>query len=332
MSHSQITPSQINEIVALRRFGILQKDIAKAIGVTPSAISQEISRNKDPDGRYYARNVKEKRKNRRIEANQRFRKIENKKDLEKYIMQKLKKHWSPEQIAGRIKKEYPRNTEMRIGKDSIYTWIYSERKDLVQYLRCKKGNYRRRYGTRIREKERERAKIKRIDERPDTVEKKERIGDWEGDTVIGKEKTKRLLTNVDRKSGYGLIDKLNTVTWEKVHEKLKERFRKISKKKRCTYTYDNGSEIGKEDEDLEKKIRMDVFRAYPYHSWERGCNENFNGLLREFFPKGMVFATITEKDVRKVETLLNTRPRKRLNYQTPKEVFFGKKTEEIKRN
>jgi len=96
MSHKQITPSEVNEIAALRRFGVTQKDIAKAIGVTPSAISQEIARNRDSDGRYHARHAKEKRKKRRIEANQRFRKIENDKDLREYIEQKMKKHWSPE--------------------------------------------------------------------------------------------------------------------------------------------------------------------------------------------------------------------------------------------
>lgn len=324
MSHAQITPSQVSEIAALRRFGILQKDIAKAIGVTPSAISQEIQRNKDPDGKYHARHAKEKRKERRIQANQRFRKIENKRKMERYIEEKLRKHWSPEQIAGRIKKDYPKDVSMRIGKDSIYTWIYAKRNDLVKYLRCKKGNYRRRYGTNIREKQREEAKIKRIDTRPDIVETRGRLGDWEGDTVIGKEKIKRLVTNVDRKSGYGLINKLDTVSMETMHALLEKRFLKIPKKKKYTYTYDNGTELGKEDEHLEKKLSMDVYRAFPHHSWERGCNENFNGLVREFFPKGMEFATISEQEVKRVETLLNTRPRKRLDYATPKEVFFEK--------
>ncbi|MEA2088310.1 MAG: IS30 family transposase, partial [Patescibacteria group bacterium] len=164
-------------------------------------------------------------------------------------------------------------------------------------------------------------KIKRIDTRPKIVEKRKRIGDWEGDTIIGKDRKKRLLTNVDRKSGYGLIDKLNKVSMEIVHEKLKKRFNKIPKKKKYTYTYDNGTEIGKEDEWLEKKIKMDVYRAYPYHSWERGCNENFNGLVREFFPKGTDFANISTKEIKRAEKLINNRPRKRLNYKKPIEVF-----------
>lgn len=328
MSHHQITPSGVNEIAVLKRTGMFQKDIAVIIGVTPSAISQELSRNRDVDGTYHAKHAKQKRKERRIVANQRFRKLENNEKLRKYVEKKLKCHWSPEQISGRIKKDYPKDKKRRIGKDSIYHWIYSERKDLVKHLRCKKGSYRRRYGTRIREKAREEAKMKRIDTRPPIVETRARIGDWEGDTVIGKEKTKRMLTNVERKSGYGMVDKMEEVSAEKTREKLEKRFQKIPKKKRCTYTYDNGTEIGKEDELLERQIGMDVYRAHPYHSWERGCNENFNGLLREFFPKGMAFATITEREVKRVENLLNTRPRKRLNWATPKEVFFGKKTGE----
>jgi len=324
MSHTHITPEQVNEIAVLKRAGVLQKDIAKMLGFTPSAISQELKRNKDVNGRYHARHAKEKRRERRILANQRFRKMENDSELKKYTEKRLKIHWSPEQIAGRMKREYSGNMRMRIGKDTLYKWIYSERKNLIPYLRCKKGKYRRRYGTRIREKQRERAKIKRIDERARIVEKRERIGDWEGDTVIGKEKTQRLVTNVERKSGYGLIDKIENVSMKDMHKILEKQFQKIPQSKRYTYTYDNGTEIGKEDGSLEKKICMEVYRAYPYHSWERGSNENFNGLLREFFPKGSEFATITKKDVSKAQKLLNNRPRKRLEYATPKEVFYGK--------
>lgn len=324
-SYTHITPEQINEIVALKKVHTTQKEIAIIIGKTPSAVSQEIKRNLTKDGKYYVKTAKENRIERRLNANQRFKKIENSEWLQKHIEKYLKKHWSPEQISGRLKIDYLNETEKQIGKDSVYKWIYTERKDLVKYLRCKKGNYRRRYGTKIREKQREAAKIKRIDTRPEIVERRERIGDHEGDTIIGKEKTKRLLTNVDRKSGYGIIKKLEKVSLEEVHNKLEEIFNEIPKSKKFTFTYDNGTEIGKEDEWLEKKLGVDIYRAYPYHSWERGTNENFNGLVREFFPKGMKFANIKESEIKKAQNLLNNRPRKRLNYLTPKEVFFSKK-------
>jgi len=323
-SHKHITTDQINEIAVLKRAEMFQKDIAELIGVTSSAISQEIKKNINKNGKYYAKVAKGNRKERRLKANQRFKKIENNKWLQKHIEEKLKEHWSPEQISGRLKIDYPKNKKKMIGKDSIYKWVNFERKDLIKFLRCKKGKYRKRKGTKTREKQREEAKVKRIDTRPKIVEERGRIGDYEGDTIIGGEKTKRLLTNVDRKSGYGMIDKLDKVKFEIVHDKIKERFDELPKDKKHTYTYDNGSELGKEDEWLESKIGMDVYRAYPYRSWERGCNENFNGLVREFFPKGMIFANLTEDEIKKVENLLNNRPRKRLNYYTPYEVFFEK--------
>lgn len=243
MSYIQITPFQVNEIAVLKRAGVSQKEIARLIGVTPSAISQEISRNKDLDGVYRARTAKQKRRNRRISANGRFQKMENSPELRKYAEKGLRSHWSPEQIAGRRKIKFPDNAS-HFGKDTIYKWVYSERKDLVKYLRCKKGSYRRRYGTRIREKAREASKIKRIDTRPSLVETRERIGDWEGDTVIGKERTKRLVTNVERKSGYGLLNILQEVTAEKTRETLQKKFSKISKRKKHAYAYDNGTKIG----------------------------------------------------------------------------------------
>lgn len=325
MSHKHITLSQQNEIAVLLRVGTMQKDIAKVIGVTPSAISQEILRNKDDDGVYRAGNAKFKKKQRRLSANKRFRKIENNLWLKKHINHRIsKKHWAPDQISGRLKIDYSNDTRKQIGKDSIYKYIYSERKDLVKYLHCKKGSYRRRYGTRIRIKQREEAKVKRIDTRPSIVEVRGRIGDYEGDTIIGKDKKSRLITNVDRLSGYGLIDRISKTSVVIIHNKLKDRFDKIPSSKKHTYTYDNGVEIGKDDDWLEHKINMDVYRAFVFHSWERGCNENFNGLIRQFFPKKTNFANISDIEVKRVEKLLNDRPRKRLNYCTPKEVFNGK--------
>lgn len=322
MSQCHITPEQRNELSVLLRAGVLQKDIAEILGKTPSAISQEISRNSE-NGKYHAGKAKEKTKERRIKANQRFRKIENNEWLKKYIIRKLLLYWSPEQISGRLRIDYPDDKSRWIGKDSIYAFIYSERKDLVKYLRCQKGKYRRRYGTRIREKERERLKKKRINERPVIVDKKERIGDWEGDTIVGKDKS-HILTHVDRKSGLLIADKLMRGTADSTRKKVIERFSKLPKSKRKTITYDNGSTFSCH-ELIERNLDLDVYFANAYHSWERGCNENCNGLLRQFFPKGIKFGNIQDGKIRKAEKLINERPRKRLGYLTPKEVFFEKR-------
>ena len=321
MSHTHITPDQRNELSALLQAGLKQLKIAKLLKKTPSAISQELKRNPTLNKRGYdARIAKEKTRQRRIQANQRFRKIENNPWLEGYIERKLKQKWSPEQISGRLKLDYPHEKEKWIGKDSIYDHVYTKRKNLVKYLRCQKGKYRRRYGTRIREKQREEMKKVRIDQRPSIIETRERIGDWEGDTIRGGERTTAILTHVDRKSGYLMADKLDRAKSKETRETIVRRFSKLPRSKRHTITYDNGSEFS--DYDLIGRFTMTmIYFAYPYHSWERGTNENTNGLLRQFFPKKMLLKDVTQEQVDRAVKLINNRTRKRLNYETPTEVF-----------
>lgn len=303
------------------RAGLTQKAAAELLGKTASAVCQELKRNPaDTIMGYDAGLAKENTILRRIEANQRFRKIENSIWLRSYITRKIRKYWSPEQIAGRIKKKWSDDRSRHIGKDSIYEFIYEQRKDLVKYLRCQKGKYRRRYGTRIREKEREAAKKRRIDERPAEVEKREVIGHWEGDTIVGSDK-QHILTHVERKSGLLLADKLERGTAELTKIKTIERFKKIPRKKKLTLTYDNGVTFS-EHEMTEKETGIEIYFAWPYHSWERGTNENCNGLLRQFFPKKSAFAMITQEVIDAACGLINNRPRKRLGYLTPNEVFF----------
>jgi len=322
MFYKHFTPDERNELSALLRADLKQNKIAVLLGKSPAAISLEIRRN-SAGNRYNATIAKKKTKERRIEANWRFKKIENNEWLRRYIIKKIKEDWSPEQISGRLGKIYPMDKTRHISKDSIYKYIYSERKDLVRHLRCQKGKYRRRYGTRIREREREEMKKKRINARPSVVELRERIGDWEGDTIVGGEKTVHILTHVERRSGMLFADKLERATARLTREKTVARFEKISQDKKHTITYDNGSTFF-EHEMTEKETGMDIYFAHPYHSWERGINENANGLLRQFFPKKSMFANITQETIEKAVELINKRPRKRFNYLTPREVFYGK--------
>ena len=317
MLHKHLTPEQKNELAAFLRAKVRKKDIAMYLGKDRTAIWRELQRNGSENNKYYARKAKRLTKERRIKANARFRKIESDKFLRKYIIKNLKKYWSPEQIAGKWNKQHKRK---RIGKDTIYKFVYGKRKDLVKYLRCQKGKYRRRYGTRIREKQREALKKRRIDARPEIVNLKQRIGDWEGDTIIGRDRKPAILTHVERKSGLIMADKLERATAELTRQRTVKRFKRIPKDRRFTITYDNSSTFSEHDA-TEKQIGLDIYFANVYHSWERGCNENANGLLRQFFPKKTVFATITQKDIQKAVRLLNNRPRKRLNYLTPYEVF-----------
>jgi len=320
MSYTHFKPFQRNELAALLRAGLTQEKAAKIIGKTASAVCQELKRNHINTKVGYAAGIaKRETKNRRIVANQRFRKIENNKWLSNYIVKKITEYWSPEQISGRLKEEYKNDKSKHIGKDSIYKFIYAKRKDLVKFLRCQKGKYRRRYGTRIREKHREEQKKKRIDKRPAEVETRATIGHWEGDTIVGSD-NQHILTHVERKSGKLLADKLERGTAELTTITTVKRFKDIPKKKKLTITYDNGFTFSYH-EMTEKHTGIDIYFAYPYHSWERGSNENCNGLLRQFFPKKSAFAMITQEYINEVCDLINNRPRKRLGYLTPNEVF-----------
>jgi transposase, IS30 family len=318
--YRQFTKETRIELAALLRAGYSKAESAQELGFHRSSVGREVELNSGEDGVYRGAQAHKKYLERRKKAKQPTRKIENNKGLQKHIEKRLRERDSPEQIAGRLIQQ---KTEVTVCHKTIYQWVLNEQPELKRHLRRigRKGKYRRRRGTKAREKAREETKIKRIDTRPEEVEKRSRIGDFEGDTVVGKNTADRFVTNVDRLSGYGLMDMVLSATAEKIRGTLEKRFRSLPKEKRHTYTYDNGTEIGKEDIDLEKKIGMEVFRAYPYHSWERGTNENYNGLVRDFFPKRTDFATLTVSDVKKVERILNHRPRKHLGYLTPHEVF-----------
>ena len=314
MSHIQFNRDSRVELGVLLRAGKSQSDCARELGMNRSSVSREIQANSDEDGVYRGCSAHRKHLTNKKRAKYRYRKVTG--TLRKYVVRKLNTFWSPEQIAGRLRKD-----NITLCHETIYTFIYNERPDLVKKLRRQKNKYRKRRGTRARMTRNRAMKVVSIDERPAVIEGRERLGDWEGDTVVGKEKVQRILTNVERRSGFGVADKLNTVTAEIVQKKTVARFKRFPQRLRLSLTRDNGVEFGDFDRDLERVTNMRVYRAHPYHSWERGTNENWNGLLRQFFPKGMFFATITQTDIERAVRLLNDRPRKRLGYATPREVF-----------
>jgi IS30 family transposase len=318
MSHQQFTRDSRVELAILLHAGKSQAACARVLGIDRSNVHLEIRRNKDPDGVYRGGHAHKRYLERRKRSKRKERKIENDRTLRQHIVRKLKLWWSPEQIAGRLKFHEGATV---ICHETIYAWIYEKRPDLVIYLRHQKNKYRKKRGSRARMEQNKAMKIKRIEERPTVVDDRSRLGDWEGDTVVGKEKTQRILTHVERKSGFGLADKLEIVTAEIVEAVTEQRFKTVPKHARHTLTRDNGTEFGDYDTTLETRLGITVYRATPYHSWERGTNENWNGLLRQFFPKDMPFATITPYQLQRAVRMLNDRPRKRLGYKTPREVF-----------
>lgn len=311
MSYKHFNRDDRVKLAVLLKTGVKREKIGRILNKDPVSVWREVRRN-SKNGRYLPSIAERETKERKTHRNKR---IENDVNLKKYILKKLKKYWSPEQIAGRVR----RKKKIIVCHETIYMYIVHHKK-LKKYLRCQKGKYRRRHGTVPREKAREYEKKRWIGERPEIINQRQRIGDWEGDTIIGGEKTKRILTHVERKSLYLIANILPVVSAEIVARKTIESLKKIPNKKRQSITYDNGTEFAAH-EIIERETRATVYFANAYHSWERGTNENTNGLIRQFFPKRSSFATVTQRDVDKVVKLLNHRPRKKLNYLTPFEMF-----------
>ncbi len=287
-------------IAALLRKDYSYSEIARVLSVHHSTISREIRRNSDPDSHYDARRACKRASVRRSYARVSYRSIDTDRVLKETIITHLKQDWSPDQISQRLGVS---------SGSSIYRFI-KRQPHLKQYLR-RQGKKRRRYGT-ARIPSRYQANKRSIHTRPPVLS----IGHWEGDTILGAERKLRIVTYVDKVSGYLVADRV-TGGADSVHAVVKAQFKKLP----CdSITYDNGSEFA-----LHKLIERDtdslVYFADPGSPHQRGTNENTNGLLRQYFPKGSAFATITDNDVRRAVRRLNNRPRKRLNYLTPREFL-----------
>ncbi len=290
-------------------------EIARTIGKDKSSLGRHVRKYGGKDG-YDVREVRRKKRMRRIAAMESIRVI---KGLHlRFITKELKLHKSPEQIAGilRLKKQ-------TLAPSTIYRYLNERAPHLKMYLRSRKGKYRRKHGTKTREILREQAKKRRIDERPDIINRRGRLGDFEGDTLMGRDKRVRIVSFVDRRSGYLIAFLLPKMNAELLTSLALKRFRRIPKKKRKTITLDNGVEFS-DFERFEKKSCMTIYFAYPYHAWERGTNENTNGLLRQYFPKSYDFNLITPKELAHVVRRLNDRERKRLKFKSLKHVFSKK--------
>lgn len=315
MSHTQLGPSDWPVIARMLRGGYAGAEIAHALGKDPSSVNRHIAEYGGREG-YDVREVRRRKRMKRIAAMSGIRVLIG--TLLRTVVQELKKHRSPEQIAGALALK-----KQRLAASTIYRYIKERAPHLKQFLRSRKGKYRRKRGTKIREKAREQAKKRRIDERPAVVERRGRLGDWEGDTVQGRDKRVRIVTFVDRRSGYLIAFLLPKMRAELLTSLTLRHFRSVPKAKRRTFTLDNGTEFS-DWERLEQKSGATVYFAYPYHFWERGSNENTNGLLREYFPKDLDFNLITPEELAQVVRQLNDRPRKRLGFKSPRQLFLRK--------
>jgi IS30 family transposase len=320
MSYTHLNRDDRVRLGVLLRTGLSFRACARYLGVSPPTVAAEVNLNGGRNG-YNPYRANREARARRNSANQCHRKwnIENKET--KLAVKLLELGWSPDQIAGRSRLEF--KTQI-FSPATIYNNVNPD-KELCKLLPRKHSKYRRRKDGNERKRAREaETSMRSIDERPKYVELRKRIGHWEGDTIIGKERTARILTHVERRTGYLLARLLYDVTAEKIRAESVESFENIPDNKKETITYDRGTEFA-DHELTEKETAMMVYFAHAYHSWERGTNENTNGLIRRYFPKGTYFSKIRIEQLNEVVERINCRPRKRLGYRMPHEKFWGVK-------
>ena len=302
-TYSQLTQVQRYQIYALLKIGHLQIEIAEIVGVHKSTISRELKRNR---GR---RGYRPKQAQRFAAGRQNKAKTRIKQEDWKLVGGLINLDWSPEQIS-----DYCRDNQiMHISHEWIYQYIYQDKREggsLWKHLRCRKKR-KKRYGS--YDKRGQIPNRTSIDERPQAAEDRSRLGDWEADTIIGKRKKGAIVTLVDRESRYLRMGLVEQRTKEAVKEMI---IFLLDGYPVHTITCDNGKEFT-EHEEIARALGAEVYFAHPYASWERGTNENTNGLIRQYFPKNTEFRKLTNEDIAFVEHRLNTRPRKCLSFSSP---------------
>ena len=313
-THKQLTEGQRYQIAALKKAEKSNKEIAAIVGTSEATISRELKRNTGQRG-YRPKQAHIKALRRKQNA---MKATKMTPEVIVLIDQQIRFDLSPEQVSGWLKKEHG----IQLSHERIYQHIWADKRnggDLYTHLRQANKKRRKKYGSKDK-----RGQIRNrvsIEQRPVIVEEKSRIGDWEIDTMIGQNHKGTLVTIVDRKSNFVLIKKVDTKHAEGVTAATIALLEPYNDKV-FTITADNGKEFAGH-ETMSQELGVDVYFAHPYSSWERGLNENTNGLIRQYFPKGSSFENITDEQVELVMHRLNHRHRKGLNYKTPHAVFFA---------
>lgn len=308
-----LTKEERDRIAQLHQRGAFQNEIAETLGRDPSTISRELKRNRVGD-EYFAAQAEDLAQQRR-----RQRPLARKLDdpqLNAAVRRGLAQEWSPEQIAGAQRRAHPDDARHRVSARTIYTWIQRDpHKDHWKTFLRRRGKrpYRRKSTAKP-------CPAARIHNRPEVIQQRLRLGDFEGDTVLGPSGTGGLVTLVCRRSRFTILTKIQSKDADHVHQRIKQRLKELAEDRRHSITFDNGTEFAL-CRRLEKHLDMKLYFADPGCPYQRGTNENTNGLVRQYFPKGTDFRTISHHEVRQVENLLNTRPRACLGFEAPAAVF-----------
>lgn len=318
-NYKQLSCGERDQIAILLARGRSRRKIAKALGRNPGTISRELKRNGAPIYKVYLPHKAQLRAAKRKEKSVRRERIRDK-VVRRYILRKLRLRWSPELIANTIPKKYPGHS---ISPEAIYQFIYEspigQERNLKEYL-VKAHRIRKRPGYRKGYTKSHIPNRIGIENRPPEAATRVQEGHWESDTIVSSKSTAAMAAMLERKSRYVRLGKLKSKTSSNFKSAINRRLSHYPEHMRRTMTYDNGSENTQHGE-VNAKLGTKSYFCAPYHSWEKGSVENAIGLVRIFFPKGIDFNTVTRKQVKRVEYLLNTRPRKCLDYQTPAEVF-----------
>lgn len=300
------------------------RSIAKLLNRAPSSISRELRRNTPKFVDYRAvsaqrcavKRAREPRKQRLLDRHSKLR---------KQVIQYLAQFWSPEQIAKELSLRYPNHPHMKISHESIYTYLYALargqlKRELISYLRQHRQSRRPRHRTRL--KSRPIQEIISIEERPKEVADRTIPGHWEGDLLMGRSNKSALGTLVERVTRFTILVPLKAKDAISVRRAFSRELRILPQQLKRSLTYDQGQEM-KEHRLFTAKTKIKVYFAHPHSPWERGTNENTNGLLRQFFPKGTDFSKISKREIKQAQKLFNGRPREVLNWRKPAEVFYG---------
>jgi transposase, IS30 family len=318
VNYHQLTENERYQIYALMKAGWSQKEVADFLGRSSSTISRELRRNRGMRG-YRPGQAQRLSEHRRATAHKAAKVTD---DVMAWIERLVRQELSPQQVADYLK----RHKGLSLHHETIYQRIYADKAaggDLYTHLRVASKPYRKRYGHYDR-----RGKISNrvdIDERPAVVEQRSRIGDWEGDTLMGKGRKSALLTLVERKTLYTVIARLTGKRADLLAEAAVASMKALSAKVK-TITFDNGLEFA-EHETIADGLGAAIYFAHPYASWERGINENTNGLIRQYFPKGTDFNEVTDEQVKAVMDKLNNRPRRTRGCRSPNELFKGQRVD-----
>lgn len=318
MNYGHLSLEEREVLVRLSVLGASHSKMARELGRSRSTICRELERNRQGE-EYVAHRAEVLARQRRKQAKRSWKLSYE--SLKSYVQEKLALAWSPEQIAGRLPVDFPADERMRISHETIYGWIWADKRqggELYRHLRQSRRKYRKhRTGREMRGITPGRVGI---ENRPAVVESRARFGDWESDTMLGARDCGVLATHVERKSGYLVAAKLPNKKAPTFTRRSVRAFQADSGLPLETMTVDNGKEFA-DFKKLEARLGVSVYFARPYHSWERGVVENTNGLIRQFLPKGMNFKHLSQSDLDRILNLINNRPRKRLGYRSPLEVL-----------